>query len=123
VASGTADVRAVTAARAVLVSPFDGVVIRRLRDPGATVTVGTAVLRVVATDALWSRVWIDETALPHLREGQHARVRLGADGDVTISGKVDRIGRESDRQTHELLVDILLAEVPARIAIGQRSDS
>jgi len=123
VASGTADIRAVTAARAVLVSPFDGLVIRRLRDPGATVIVGTAVLRVVATDALWSRVWIDETALPDLREGQRTRLRLGADGNTTISGKVDRIGRESDRQTHELLVDILLTDVPPRIAIGQRADA
>ena len=123
VASGTADVRAVTAARAVLVSPFDGVVVRRLRDPGDTVTVGTTVLRVVATDALWSRVWIDETALPDLREGQRTRVRLGGEGNVTIAGRVDRIGRESDRQTHELLVDVLLAEVPRRVAMGQRSDA
>ena len=38
-------------------------------------------------------------------------------------GKVDRVGRESDRQTHELLVDVLLAAVPPRIAIGQRSDT
>lgn len=123
VASGTADIRAVTAARAVLVSPFDGVVIRRLRDPGATVTVGTTVLRVVATDVLWSRVWIDETALPDLHEGQRARVRLGGEGKVTIAGAIERIGRESDRQTHELLVDVLLAEVPRRVAVGQRSDS
>jgi HlyD family secretion protein len=122
VASGTADVRAVTAARAVLVSPFDGMVVRRLRDPGATVTVGTSVLRVVATDALWSRVWLDETTLPDLHEGQPTRVRLGG-RDVTIAGKVDQIGRESDRQTHELLVDILLAEVPRRVAMGQRADA
>lgn len=123
VASGTADVRAVTAARAVLVSPFDGVVIRRLRDPGATVTVGTTVLRLIATDALWSRVWIDEAALADLRESQRARIRLGGDGSASLLGKVERVGRESDRQTHELLVDVLLAAVPPRIAIGQRSDT
>jgi HlyD family secretion protein len=123
VASGTADIRAVTAARAVLVSPFDGVVIRRLRDPGATVTVGTTVLRLIATDALWSRVWIDEGALADLRENQHARIRLGGDGNVALAGRVERVGRESDRQTHELLVDVLLAAVPPRIAIGQRSDT
>jgi hypothetical protein len=35
---------------------------------------------------------------------------------------VDRIGREVDRQTHELLVDVLLPAPPARIAIGQRAD-
>jgi HlyD family secretion protein len=121
-ASGTVEVRNVAAARAVLVSPFDGLVIRRLRDPGDTVTVGTTVLRVVATDVLWSRAWIDETALPGLREKQPARVRFGAEGTVLGSGAVDRIGREVDRQTHELLVDVILDKPPARLAIGQRAD-
>lgn len=122
-ASGTVEVRNVAAARAVLVSPFDGLVIRRLRDPGDTVTVGSSVLRVVATDVLWSRAWIDENALPALREKQPARVRLGAVGAFAFGGVVDRIGREVDRQTHELLVDVLLDKPPARIAIGQRADA
>jgi HlyD family secretion protein len=122
VASGTAEARGITAARAVVVAPFEGLIIRRLRDPGDTVTIGTTVLRIVATDALWSRAWLDESALPHLREQQPARVRLGAIGDGQLVGRVDRIGRQSDRQTHELLVDILLEAPPARIAIGQRAD-
>jgi HlyD family secretion protein len=122
VASGTAESRSVTAARAALVSPFDGIVVRRLRDTGDTVTVGTTVLRVVATDVLWSRAWVDEAALPQLREGQPVRVRLGSNSQPSLAGTVDRIGREVDRQTHELLVDVLLATVPARVAIGQRAD-
>jgi HlyD family secretion protein len=122
VASGAVEIRNVAAARATVVSPFDGVVIRRLRDPGDTVTVGTTVLRVVATDALWSRAWIDETALPSLRERQPTRVRFGAEGAAVASGLVDRIGREVDRQTHEVLVDVLLTEAPARVAMGQRAD-
>jgi len=62
VASDAVRGRSVTAARAVLVAPFDGLVVRRLVDPGDTVTIGTTVLRVVATDSLWSRVWVDEMA-------------------------------------------------------------
>jgi len=122
VAGGTLEARDVTAARAVLVAPFDGVVLRRLRDPGDTVTLGTTVLRLVATDALWSRASIDESALPLLQEGQRARVRLGSEGVASLVAKVDRIGREVDRQTHELLVDVLLPAAPARVAIGQRAD-
>jgi hypothetical protein len=98
------------------------VVLRRLRDPGDTVTLGTTVLRVVATDALWSRASIDESALPLLQEGQRARVRLGTEGTPSLLGRVDRIGREVDRQTHELLVDVLLPSGPPRVAIGQRAD-
>ena len=122
VASKTAESRNVTAARAALVSPFDGIVVRRLRDTGDTATVGTTVFRVVATDALWSRAWVDESALPQLREGQSVRVRLGSDSKPSLLATVDRIGREVDLQTHELLVDVLLTAVPARIAIGQRAD-
>lgn len=122
VAGGALEARDVTAARAVLVAPFDGVVLRRLRDPGDTVTLGTTVLRLVATDALWSRASIDESALPLLQEGQRARLRLGSEGAASLVAKVDRIGREVDRQTHELLVDVLLPAAPARVAIGQRAD-
>jgi HlyD family secretion protein len=122
VANKTAESRNVTAARAALVSPFDGIVVRRLRDTGDTATVGTTVFRVVATDALWSRAWVDESALPLLREGQTVQVRLGSDAKPSLVGTVDRIGREVDRQTHELLVDVLLTAVPARVAIGQRAD-
>jgi multidrug efflux pump subunit AcrA (membrane-fusion protein) len=122
VASKTAESRNVTATRAALVSPFDGIVVRRLRDTGDTVSVGTTVFRVVATDALWSRAWVDESALPQLREGQRVRVRLGSDSKPSLLGTVDRIGREVDRQTHELLIDVLLTTVPARVAIGQRAD-
>jgi HlyD family secretion protein len=122
VAGGTLQAKDVTAARAVLVAPFDGVVLRRLRDPGDTVTLGTTVLRVVATDALWSRASIDESALPLLQEGQRARVRLGTEGAPSLLARVDRIGREVDRQTHELLVDVLLPSGPPRVAIGQRAD-
>lgn len=122
VASKTTESRNVTAARAALVSPFEGIVVRRLRDTGDTATVGTTVFRVVATDALWSRAWVDESALPQLREGQPVRVRLGSDSKPSLLGTVDRIGREVDRQTHELLIDVLLTAVPARIAIGQHAD-
>lgn len=122
VASGAAAERSVTAGRAALVSPFDGLVVRRLRDPGDTATVGATVLRVVATDALWSRANIDESELSSLAEGQPVRVRYAATGEPSAVGTVDRVGREVDRQTHELIVDVALRAPPPRVAIGQRAD-
>jgi HlyD family secretion protein len=122
VASGTTESKAVTVTRAALVSPFDGMVIRRLKDPGNTVTVGTSVLRIVSVDRLWARTAVDESMLAELREGMPAQIALLGDVHAPLRGSVDRIGREVDRQTHEVLVDVLLAEVPARIAIGRRAD-
>lgn len=121
VATGTVEQRRVLALRSALVAPFDGLVVRRLRDPGDTVAVASTVLRVVATDRLWVRAWIDESVLGQLAEQQPARVQFPGDPDAA-DGTVDRIGREADRQTHEILVDVALESVPDRVAIGQRAD-
>jgi HlyD family secretion protein len=122
VASGSVDLHRAVAMRTALVSPFDGLVIRRFHDPGDPVAVGATVLRVVATDHLWVRAWIDETALDRLAEGQKADIRFPGDPARAWPGTVDRIGREADRQTHELLVDVAMKSFPRRIAIGQRAD-
>jgi multidrug resistance efflux pump len=37
--------------RATLLAPFDGLITRRLREPGDTVSVGSTVLRIVDTAA------------------------------------------------------------------------
>jgi HlyD family secretion protein len=122
VATSATESKTATVTRAALVSPFDGVVIRRFKDPGDTVVAGSTVLRVVAVDRLWARAAIDESMLSDLRDGMPAQIALvGQTGDP-LRGSVDRIGREVDRQTHEVLVDVLLSQVPARLAIGQRAD-
>lgn len=117
------EVRSVTASRGVLVAPFDGQVVRRLRDPGDTVTVGSTVLRLVARDSLRSRAWIDDSVLPQLEPGQPVDVRFGATGTASAKGLLDRIGHEADRQTHEIWVDIKVLQLPPRIALGQRADA
>lgn len=121
VAAGAAGSKQATIGRAALVSPFDGLVVRRFRDPGDTVTVGTTVLRVVAVDRLWARAAIDEAMLSSMKDGQLASIAIHGES-APISGTLDRIGREVDRQTHEVLVDVLLPSIPAKVAIGQRAD-
>jgi HlyD family secretion protein len=122
VATSTTESKTATVTRTALVSPFDGVVIRRFKDPGDTVVAGSTVLRVVAVDRLWARAAIDESALSDVGEGMPAEIALLGDANEPLRGSVDRIGREVDRQTHEVLVDVLLAQVPARLAIGHRAD-
>jgi HlyD family secretion protein len=122
VATSATESKTATVTRTALVSPFDGVVIRRFKDPGDTVVAGSTVLRVVAVDRLWARAAIDESALFDVREGMPAEIALLGDATGPLRGSVDRIGREVDRQTHEVLVDVLLAQVPTRLAIGHRAD-
>lgn len=104
-------------------SPFDGVVVKRLHEPGDVVSPGSVVLVVASTRKVWARVWMDETVLHDLREGQEARVTLRGSGGNPLRGRLDRVGLEADRQTHELLVDVELVERPARLVFGQRVDA
>lgn len=122
VATSATESKTATVTRTALVSPFDGVVIRRFKDPGDIVVAGSTVLRVVAVDRLWARAAIDESMLSDLREDMPAEIALLGEAGEPLRGSVDRIGREVDRQTHEVLVDVLLAQVPARLAIGHRAD-
>ncbi|HWV38553.1 MAG TPA: efflux RND transporter periplasmic adaptor subunit [Vulgatibacter sp.] len=105
-----------------LTSPIDGIVVRRLREPGDVVAPGQPVLEVAATGKIWASAWIDESALPHLRVGAPARIVLRSVPDREILGRVDRIAPQADRETHELLVDVELLEVPDPLVFGQRAD-
>ncbi len=121
VASGSAEQRRVAMVRATLLSPFDGLVTRRLRDPGDTVAIGSTVLRIVDTTRVYVNAAIDETLLPQLASDQHARIVFPG-GTAPVAGRVSRVSWEADRQTHELLVEVTPDHLERRVAIGQRAD-
>ncbi|MFN0246372.1 MAG: efflux RND transporter periplasmic adaptor subunit [Kofleriaceae bacterium] len=121
VASGGAEQRRVAMVRATLLAPFDGLVTRRLREPGDTVTVGTTVLRIVDTSSVYVKAAIDETVLSRLAVGQRTAILFPGTA-TSITGKVTRISWEADRQTHELAVDVTPDTLERRVAIGQRAD-
>lgn len=121
VAAGGAEQRRVAVVRAALLAPFDGIVTRRLRDPGDTVTVGSTVLRIADTRRVYVKAALDETVLHRLAVEQRASVVFPGSPDV-IPGVLTRIPWEADRQTHELLVDVTPSAIARRTAIGQRAD-
>jgi len=108
--------------RTVVHSPFDGLVLRREREVGDVAAAGAAVLKLAATDTVWASVWVDETYLGALATGLPARIALRSDPERPVGGTVSRIGREVDRETRELLVDVSFDERPAKLAFGQRVD-
>jgi HlyD family secretion protein len=109
------------ASRSRLRSPIAGFVVRRPRSVGDFAQVGLPVFRV-ADRQLRVRAWVDESRLAELTQGQMARVILRSEPDASYAGKVTRVAREADRQTHEVLVDVELTRAPERFAIGQRAD-
>lgn len=108
--------------RTVAHSPFDGVVVRREREVGDVTVPGATVLELAATDTIWASTWIDESYLGALRTGQPARIVLRSEPDRTYRGSVSRIGREVDRETRELLVDVVFETKPDDLVFGQRVD-
>lgn len=103
-------------------SPYDGLVIRRDRDPGGVVVPGSSILQLIATNELWASAWVDETAAAALAVGQPARVVFRSEPERSYPGAVARLGRETDRETREFLVDVRLEALPVNWTIGQRAE-
>jgi HlyD family secretion protein len=102
--------------------PFDGLIVRRQHDPGDVVSTGSPVLLLVSTDVLWISAWVDETELARVREGQPARVVFRAEPDRSYEGRVTRLGKETDRETRECMVDVRVLQLPKSWAVGQRAE-
>lgn len=103
-------------------SPYDGLVVRRDRDPGGVVLPGSSVLQLAATNEIWVSAWVDETAAAQLSPGQSARVVFRSAPDGLHRGAVARLGRETDRETREFLVDVRVASLPPNWTLGQRAE-
>ena len=122
VAQNTVDYHLARLGDTLIAAPFDGLIIRRDRDPGDVVVPGTSVLLLISTRSLWVRAWVDETEMQRVSEGQRARVVFRAEPETSYSGKVVRLGRETDRETREFLVDVGVEQLPKNWSVGQRAD-
>ncbi len=103
-------------------APFDGLIVARQRDPGDVVVPGSSILTLISMDQLWISAWVDETEMAKLAEDQKARVVFRSNPDKSYQGKVTRLGRETDRETREFIVDVSVLDLPVNWAIGQRAD-
>jgi HlyD family secretion protein len=105
-----------------MLAPFDGLVVRRAKEPGDVVVPGTAILEVISTAEIWVSAWVDESAVAGLCAGRPARVVFRSEPARTYRGKVARVSPQTDRETREFLVDVSLEALPPRWAIGQRAE-
>ena len=105
-----------------VVAPFDGLIVKRYRDPGDIGVPGSPILLLVSTDEIWVSAWVDETEMSRLHPDQSARVRIRSESGKYFEGKVSRLGREADRETREFLVDVQVLTLPDNWAVGQRAE-
>ena len=103
-------------------SPYDGLVVRRDRDPGVVVVPGSSILQLIDTREMWVSAWVDETSMAPLTVGQSARVVFRSEPGLSYPGEVARLGRDVDRETREFLVDVRVQQLPSNWAVGQRAE-
>ncbi|MCM2371455.1 efflux RND transporter periplasmic adaptor subunit [Aporhodopirellula aestuarii] len=104
-------------------APFDGLIVRRNREPGDVVVPGSSIMTLISLDELWISAWVDETAMSKLKTEQTARVVFRSEPEQSYPGKVARLGREADRETREFIVDVRVLELPENWAVGQRAET
>lgn len=103
-------------------APFNGLVVKRNHDPGDVVTPGASILDVVDTNEVWVSAWVDETAMAPLKTNQPARVVFRSEPTKAYPGRVARLGRQTDPETREFVVDVFLSELPTTWTMGQRAE-
>jgi HlyD family secretion protein len=81
-----------------IVSPIDGIVVRRNIEEGETAIVGTmnnagtVLLTIADLSVLETELEVDETDIPYIRIGQSATVTIDAIPDREFSGRVTEVG-------------------------------
>lgn len=107
----------------VIVAPFDGLIVKRDRDPGDIVVPGSSIMTLISTNEMWISAWVDETEMSKLEPGQTARVVFRSQPEHSFPAEVARLGREADRETREFIVDVRVLELPKNWAVGQRAEA
>jgi HlyD family secretion protein len=123
VAQNTLDYQRARLDDTIIRSPFDGLIVRRDREPGDVVVPGSAIFLLISTEELWVRAWVDETEMEKVDVGQKARVIFRSEPDRAYAGQVARLGRETDRETREFLVDVRVESLPRNWSVGQRAEA
>ena len=74
--------------RSTLKAPNDGIVLTRIREPGAVVTANTPVLTISVIDPVWIRAYVDEPNLGRLAPGTAVSVTTDAVPGKTYAGRI-----------------------------------
>jgi membrane fusion protein, multidrug efflux system len=72
-------------------SPFSGLVVRKWKDPGDTISSGTPVLSILDPSSLHIKANIEEKNLYKIRTGDKVDIKIDAFPGVSLKGRVDKI--------------------------------
>ncbi len=105
-----------------LVAPYDALVIERHKEPGTVIKAGDPIFTLVAAGSYWGLAFVDEARAGFIQEGQQVDARLRSRPQDAFTGRVARIGLESDRVNEERRVFIKGDNPPPRIYLGEQAE-
>jgi RND family efflux transporter MFP subunit len=105
----------------VLRAPEDGVLARRLIEPGATVAPGVPAFHVVQTRVVRAIAPVPENQIGQVRIGQPARVEVAALGR-SLAGEVYEVGVLADPLTRTYPVKVTLDNADGALKVGMVVD-
>jgi HlyD family secretion protein len=76
---------------ATIVSPINGVVLRKNLEAGEMANPGVSILTLVDPTDLWLRAYVPETDIGRIKVGMAARITIDAYKDRTFTGKITEI--------------------------------
>lgn len=103
-------------------APEDGIIISRDLEAGATVTPGAAIYTLADPRTVWVKANVDESQLKGIAVGNRALITLRSAAGDQLAGQVARLGRQSDRVTEELEVDVAFSKPLHNFRLGEQSD-
>lgn len=105
-----------------LIAPYDALVIERHRELGSVIKAGDPIFTLIAADSYWGLAYVDEARSGFIQEGQKVDARLRSRPLDEFTGRVVRIGLESDRVSEERRVYIKGDNPPARVHLGEQAE-
>lgn len=107
-------------AKHTIAAPYDARVITRHREPGSALAPSETVFTLIDPRTIWALAHVDEGRAGGIEEGQGAEVRLRSLPGAVFTGRVVRIGLESDRVTEERRVYVRCESCPPRPVLGEQ---
>jgi RND family efflux transporter MFP subunit len=105
--------------RSSIKAPIDGLITRRLYEPGDMLAPQSHILTIINPTALKLKVSLAERWLPLVKPDQLVSVHIDALGDRKITARVLRIHPTVNASTHKGIIEILIDPVPAGATVGQ----
>lgn len=103
-----------------LVAPYDALIVERHKERGTVIKAADPIFTLIAVGTYWGLAHVDEARAGFIQKGQRVDARLRSRPQDAFTGRVVRIGLESDRVTEERRVYIKGDNPPPRVYLGEQ---